>query len=179
MRTVTMVLVGILLLLEPAAVFAEEPAAPQPTAEHEALEMWVGSWSGEGELKPGPFGPGGPMKWTENCSWFENGNFHVICRSEGTSPMGEMKGLGIVGYNPAKQVYTHYGVDSTGWSGYSEGTKSGDTWTFRSQEMIGGTTYHTKMVMTMSSPDTTTFTWEMSEDGSSWTVLMSGTNTKE
>ena len=43
---------------------------PGPTAEHKLLAKWVGNWSGEGEMKPGPFGPGGKMTWTEECDWF-------------------------------------------------------------------------------------------------------------
>jgi hypothetical protein len=89
------------------AAGAEEPQMPQPTAEHEVLGMWVGTWSGEGEMKPGAFGPGGPMAWKEDCSWFEGAKFHVVCTSEGDSPMGPMKGLGIVGYHPEKKAYTH------------------------------------------------------------------------
>ena len=33
-----------------AAVIGEEPMAPQPTAEHKALEAWVGAWHGEGDM---------------------------------------------------------------------------------------------------------------------------------
>jgi hypothetical protein len=179
MRALGTMLGVVLIVVAAAFAVAEEPAAPQPTAEHRALEAWTGSWSGKGEMKPGPFGPGGPMSWSEDCSWFEGGGFHVVCRTQGTSPMGPMKGLGIVGYNAEKKVYTHYGVDSTGWSGYSEGTRTGDTWTFQSKEMMGGMTYHSRFNMTMTSPTTMTFNWEMSEDGSKWTVMMDGTTSKK
>lgn len=168
----------VMVVLFAAVAVAQEPPAPQPTAGHKALEAWVGTWSGQGEMKPGPFGPGGPMSWTEECSWFEGGGFHVICRSQGTGPMGAMKGLGIVGYNAEKKVYTHYGVDSTGWSGFAEGSREGDTWTFQSQEMMGGTTFHSRATMTMTSPTTMSFSWGVSEDGSTWTVMMEGTTTK-
>lgn len=170
---------GLLVVGCAGLAVAQEQMMPQPTAEHAALEMWTGSWSGEGELKPGPFGPGGSMSWTETCEWFEGGRFHVICRSEGSSPMGPMKGLGIVGYNPGKGVYTHYGVDSTGWSGYAEGTRSGDTWTFTSKETMGGQTFHSRYTMTMVSPKKMEFDWAMSENGDDWTVMMEGTSTKK
>jgi hypothetical protein len=171
---------GVCLFVGAIAVgSAEEPQMPQPTAEHQALGMWVGSWSGEGEIKPGVFGPGGPMTWTEECSWFEGTKFHVVCTSETTTPMGPIKGLGIFGYNPGKQVHTHYGVDSNGWSAYSEGSRSGKTWTYQNEEIMGGQTYHTRATMTMTSPDTVAFKWEVSEDGETWTLLMEGTSTKE
>ena len=93
--------------------------------------------------------------------------------------MGPMKGLGIVGYNAEKKVYTHYGVDSAGWAGLSEGTRSGDTWTYRSEETMGGKTLHTRWSMTKKSPTTIAFSWEMSEDGSNWTTMMEGTSEKK
>jgi hypothetical protein len=160
--------------------FAEEPMeAPQPTAEHKGLAMWLGSWSGSGEMKPGPFGPGGPMKWTEECSWFAGGEFHVICKSKGNGPTGPMVGLGIIGYHPGKKVYTHYGVDNNGWSGYAEGTRSGDSWTYKSTETMEGKTFHSRFTITMESPTAMTFSWEMSEDGEKWIVMMDGTSKKK
>lgn len=172
-------LVAVMLVVTVASVaVGEEPAMPQPTAEHEALGTWVGSWSGEGVMKEGPFGPGGPMTWTEECTWFEGSRFHVVCRSQGDSPMGPMIGLGIAGYNADKGVYTHYGVDSTGWSGYSEGIREGDTWTFQSTETMGGETYHSRYSMTLESPTKIVFSWQTSGDGKTWTVMMEGTSTK-
>lgn len=173
-------IVGLFMLLALAViVVADEPMVPQPTAEHQELQKWVGSWTGQGEMKPGPFGPGGPMSWTEECSWFEGSKFNVVCRSEGTSPMGPMKGLGIVGYNAGKGVYTHYGVDNTGWSGYSEGTHTGNTWTFQSKETMGDKTFHSRFEMTMVSPKKMEFSWAMSEDGTNWVVVMDGTSEKK
>lgn len=168
----------VLLVASPA--FAQEAAgAPEPTEEHEVLEMFVGTWNGEGELKSGPFGPGGPMSWTEECSWFGDAGFHVVCRSQGEGPMGPMQGLGIIGYDPAKEVYTHYGIDSTGWAGMSEGTRDGDTWIYESRDTMGDATFHSRMSMTMESPTRMTFTWSMSEDGESWTEMMAGTSEKQ
>jgi hypothetical protein len=171
---------GVVVVLAFAvSAVAEEPAAPQLTPEHKALESWLGHWSGHGELKPGPWGEGGDMTWTEECSFFEGSHFHVVCRSEGNGPMGPMKGLGIIGYNPEKGVYTHYGVDSSGWSGYSEGKHEGQTWKFKSQEIMGGKTYHTRFKMVMGDSGEMDFSWEMSEDGSEWTVLMDGKSTRK
>ena len=171
---------GVLMVLACAVIaIAEEPMAPQPTAEHKALAAWVGSWAGQGEIKAGAFGPGGAMTWTEECSWFEGSEFHVVCRSEGTSPMGPEKSLGITGYSVEKKVYTHFMVEDTGWAAYAEGTKTGDTWTFLSEETIGGKTYQTRYAMTLMTPEKMTFSWEMSEDGTSWVLVMDGTTEKK
>lgn len=85
-----------------SAVSAEQPEMPQPTAEHERLALWVGSWHGEG-----------------------------------------------------------------------------DTWIFLSSEHMGGQEYLTRATMTMTSPKTIDVSWEMSEDGESWMLLMEGTSTKK
>ena len=173
------VAVSAILLLSGFALAQEAMEAPKPTAEHKALEWWLGSWAGEGEMKPGPFGEGGPMKWTEECSWFADSGFHIVCKSKGDGPMGPMKGLGIIGYNPEKKVYTHYGIDSSGWTGHAEGTLSGDAWTFQSEETMEGKTFHTRYTMTKKSDTVMTFSWDMSEDGKNWMTLMDGKTTKQ
>lgn len=163
-----------------AVAFAEAPPEmPQPTAEHKALEMWVGTWHGTGDMKAGEFGPGGHMEWSEDCSWFAGAGFNVVCKSKGTAPTGPMQGLGVVGYNPEKKVYTHYGVDNSGWSGYAEGTRSGDSWTFQSTELMGGKEFHSRFTMTMTSPKEMEFSWGVSEDGENWTTMMEGTSKKD
>jgi hypothetical protein len=166
-------------LLSAAALAGEAMEMPEPTAEHERLGAWVGQWAGQGEMKPGPYGEGGPVSWTETCSWFGGGKFHVVCKSEGTGPMGPMKGLGIVGYSPEKKVFTHYGVDSTGWSGYSEGKHSDKTWTFQSEETMGGQTFHSRFTLELESPTRMVFTWQMSQDGESWMTMMEGSSEKK
>jgi hypothetical protein len=90
-----------------------------------------------------------------------------------------MKGLGITGYNPGKKVYTHYGVDNNGWSGFAEGTRTGDSWTYRSTETMEGTTYHSRFTIEIRSPTETKFTWEMSEGGENWIAMMDGINKKK
>ena len=169
---------GLLCFAAGAASAQEAIEAPKPTPEHEALGMWVGTWAGTGEMKPGPFGPGGAMTWTEECSWFGGNKFHVVCKSDGKGPMGPVKGLGIMGYDAEKKVYTHIGVDSSGWQGISEGTHKGNAWTFQSEESMGGKTYHTRFTMKMESPKKMAFSWEMSEDGTTWATMMDGTTEK-
>src|SRR5688572_10172930 len=83
--------------LQSAAAQASQAHKPGP--EHARLGYFVGKWNAEGELKPGPMGPGGKFTATDTCEWFE-GRFSVICRSEGKMPTGPSKSIGILGYNP-------------------------------------------------------------------------------
>ena len=70
-------------------------------------------------------------------------------------------------------------VDNTGWSGYAEGTRTGESWTFHSDELMGGKTYHGRYTMTLVTPKKMNFSWETSEDGTNWVVMMDGTTEKK
>ena len=59
-----------------AAVIAQKQEMPTPGLEHQRLGAFVGNWAFEGELKPGPMGPGGKTTSTERIEWGE-GNFFV------------------------------------------------------------------------------------------------------
>ena len=69
-------------------------------------------------------------------------------------------------------------VEDNGWSGYAEGTKTGDTWTLWGEETTGGKTYQTRHRMTRVTPERWDFSWAMSEDGTNWLVVMEGTTQK-
>ena len=79
-----------------SAAIAQQAPAPGP--ENKKLGYFVGKWTTEGELKASPMGPGGKITSTDTCEWFDGG-FAVICRSDGTTPMGPSKSVGIMGYS--------------------------------------------------------------------------------
>src|SRR5262249_12602966 len=58
------------------------PPDMKPTPEHARLGYFVGKWQTEGEMKPGPFGPGGKLTSQDDCQWFE-GKFAGICNGQG------------------------------------------------------------------------------------------------
>jgi hypothetical protein len=168
-----------IVALSSATALAQPQPAPKPTAEHQKLGYFVGTWSMAGEMKPTPFGPGGKVTSTETCEWFQ-GNFAVVCRSEGTSPMGPMKGIGIMGYSAEEKVYTYYGVDNSpmNMASVPKGTVQGDTWTYNDEAMMGGQKIKSRFVLKIASPTSYTMKWEM-EQGGKWTPAMEGTATKK
>ena len=175
----TIAMFAILTLCSGAVAVAQPTAAPKPTAEHQKLGYFVGNWTTAGEMKPSPFGPGGKVSGTDFCEWFQ-GHYAVVCRSEGTSPMGPMKGIGIMGYNADEKVYTYYGVDNSpmNMASVPKGTVQGDTWTYTDESMMGGQKVKSRMVLTIASPTSYTMKWEM-EQGGKWTTVMEGTATKK
>ena len=160
-------------------VAAQAPPATKPGPEHARLGYFVGKWTAEGEMKPGPMGPGGKMTSTDTCEWFE-GRFSVICRSEGKTPMGPSKSIGILGYSPEEKVYTYYGVDNTNMTMASvpKGTVRGSTWTYTDEGVMGGQKVKSRVTIKELSPTSYTFTMEMQGPDGKWAPVMESKNTK-
>ncbi len=72
--------------------------APKPAPELKKLDVFMGSWILDGDMKPGPMGPGGKMTENEKCEWMDGG-FYVVCHSDYKSSMGNGVGLSVMGYS--------------------------------------------------------------------------------
>jgi hypothetical protein len=159
---------------------AQAQEAPKPGPEHARLGYFVGKWTAEGEVKPGPMGPGGKMTTTDKCEWFE-GQYSVICRSEGTTPMGKTKSIGILGYSDEEKVYTYYGVDNSNMTMGSvpKGTLKGDTWTYNDEGTMGGKKFKTRVTIKELSPTSYSFRMDMQGPDGKWAPMMESKNTKQ
>lgn len=122
-----------------AAGIALKQEMPKPGPEHQRLGAFVGNWTFEGELKPGPIGPGGKMTGTDRIDWAP-GNFFVQRSYQGTSPNGEMQGLEILAYDGAKKIYTFNAFDSLRMMASGTMTVKGNTWTTTGTMTMGATT---------------------------------------
>lgn len=167
---------SLLLLAAPLAAQAPQ-GPPKPGPEHKRLSYFEGKWTSEGDMKASPFGPAGKITSTDTCSWFEGG-FFVKCESTGKTPMGQMKGLGLIGYNAEEKVYTYYGVDNMGMGDLSKGTVSGDTWTFTGESKMAGKKIRSRYTMKELSPTSYSFKWEMAEGDGPFNALLEGKTTK-
>lgn len=175
MSRATMILTS--LIIYSGVALAHHDGPPQAGPEHQKLARFVGKWSGSGDMKPGPFGPGGKMTWTETCEWFP-GNFHIVCNSSSSGPSGEVKGISILGYDAASKMYTYYGVDNTGQGDYAKGTVQGKIWTYQNETTIEGKTIKSRFVIDAVSDVLNKFKWEMSQDGATWSTIMEGQSSK-
>src|ERR1700739_4093391 len=125
MKRTSALLIGLLLF---ASVAFAQMEMSKPGPEHQRLNYFIGNWTSEGDMKPGPMGPGGKMTVTEDIQWMEGGYFAVI-RSTFKSPaMGNGSGIAFMGYDPQEKVYTYDEFNSWGEANHSKGTVVGDTW---------------------------------------------------
>jgi hypothetical protein len=151
---------------------------PKPAPELKKLDYFAGSWKMDGEMKPGPMGPGGKMTMTEGNTWMD-GNFFLVGHSKFDSPsMGGGVASSFTGYNSDQKVYTYDEFNSMGEAEHSTGTVDGNTWTWLSDEKMGPQAIKGRFTMTILTPTSYTFKYEMSQDGTTWTTVMDGTATK-
>jgi len=166
----------VIVFLSFAAV-AQMPT-PKPAPELSKLDFLAGNWITDTDMKPGPMGPGGKTTSKGEAHWME-GKFFLVMHSKFTGAMGDGMALAVMGYDPEKKVYTYNDYDSMGQAGRSTGTVDGDTWTWTSDENMGGQTFKGRYTMKVLSPTSYTFKYEMSKDGTNWTTVMDGKATKK
>jgi hypothetical protein len=151
---------------------------PKPGPEHKKLDMFAGSWTLAGNIKPGSMGPGGDMTENEKCEWTE-GDFFVVCHTDYKGPMGNGTGVSYMGYSTDDKSYTYREFNSWGEFVDSRGSHDGDSWTWTNDEKMGDKTIKGRFTMKVTSPTTYNFTYEMSQDGKAWTTIMDGKATKK
>ena len=160
-----------------AAAATAQMEPPKPGPELKKLDVFVGSWTLDGTMKPGMMGPGGTMTENEKCEWMQ-GDFYLVCHSDYKSSMGNGVGLSVMGYSADDKAYTYREFNSFGEFDDSRGAVDGDTWTWTSDEKMGGMTMKGRFTMKMTSATSYTFTFDMSQDGTKWSTVMDGKASK-
>ena len=136
MKTIAIICAGWLVLAVAAAAQTE---MPKPGPEHKKLDMFAGSWTLEGDMKPSAMGPGGKTTENEKCEWMEGG-FFLVCHTDFKTTMGNGSGISIMGYSTDDKVYTYREFNSWGEFDDSKGSVDGDTWTWINDEKMSGMT---------------------------------------
>jgi hypothetical protein len=170
MNTITKILAACLVM---SAAALAQMETPKPGPEVKKLDAFAGSWTLDGDLKPGSMGPGGKITEIEKCDWMEGG-FFLVCHTDFKSAMGDGTGVSIMGYSTEDKAYTYREFNSWGEFDDSKGSVDGDTWTWTNDEKMGGTTMKGRFTMKLTSAASYSFTFEMSPDGSKWTTVMDG-----
>lgn len=113
------------VLLLSAAVTA------QTTPEQKKLDVMVGRWHIDVDLKATPLSQAMKASGDEECEWFADR--HVVCRGEAKGAGGTYRQMRTFSYTPAQKQYALYTIDSVGTALIAYGQVSGDTWTFTTQ----------------------------------------------
>ena len=173
MKKVGMILAAALML---AAAMAQE--APKPGPELKRLDVFVGTWTLDGNMKPMMGSPGGTMTESEKCEWMEGG-FYLVCHSDYKSSMGNGTELSVMGYSDDDKAYTYHEFSSTGEYVDSKGKVDGDTWTWTNDEKMGSMTMKGRFTIHMTSASSFTFALDLSQDGTKWSTVTDGKASKK
>jgi hypothetical protein len=158
---------------------AQMPPMPKPGPEIKKLEYFTGSWTCDGDNKPGPMGPGGKMTMTEESKWMDGGFFVVTHSQFKSSDMGNGSGAAVLGYDLDEKKYTYDEFNSMGERVHAKGTVDGDAWTWTSDMKMGPQTMTGRFSEKILSPAAYTIKFEVSPDGTNWTLVMDGKCTKK
>ncbi len=177
-KRATLFLVAVSVVTWGAGAMAQAPAGPlQPGPEHKRLAYFAGKWTTEAELKPSSFGPGGKYTATDTCEWLAGG-FSLVCHSEGKTPMGELKAISIMGYDPAEKTYVYFETNSYGETVFSRGTVEGDTWTWTNEAKVEGKPTRMRFTLKQVSADSATYKFEMAPGDAPYALVMEGKQTR-
>jgi hypothetical protein len=171
------VVVAVVLMCA-AGLIAQKQEMPKPGPEHQRLGALVGNWTFEGEMKPGPMGPGGKVTGSDRIEWVP-GNFFVQRSYQAASPMGQAQGIEIFAYDGAKRVYTYNSFDSMGMMASGTITVNGNTWTTAGTMTMGATTTRDRCTLEFGAGGSTlAIKCETSTDGKTWSPTFEGMATK-
>jgi hypothetical protein len=172
------ILVSILVLFS-ASAWAQMTA--KPGTEVKKLDYFVGSWTVDGTVAPGPWGAGGKFSSTDTTEWMP-GSFFAEGHVDFKMPPevgGEGKAISYMGYDTDENVYTRDEFNSQGRREAAKGTVSGDTWTWTSTQTYSGQEIKQKMTIKVLTPTSYNMKFEISMDGTNWMTFMEGKATKK
>ena len=150
---------------------------PKPVPELKRLEYFAGTWAAEGDIRPGPMGPGGNFTGTNRVEWMDGG-FFLVTHSEFNGPMGKGTETAYMGYDSDEKLYTYDSFNSLGEVDHAKGTLDGDTWIWKSETKMGPQTLKGRLTIKMLSATAYNFKFEMSPDGITWSTILEGKDTK-
>ena len=163
-------------MISVAGAFAQGPLPPAP--ELKKLDYFVGTWTMDSDVKPGPMGPGGKSGGTVKNEWMD-GDYFLVGHTTFNGLMGSGTETAYMGYDSAKKAYTYDAFSSMGMHESATANVDGDKWTWLFDENMGGMTMKGRFIMKIVSPTSYTYTFELSPDGSSWNLFMEGKATKK
>ncbi len=172
------VLTCMTLLLGIALSARVQTENPRPTPELKKLEYFAGTWTSEGEIKPGPMGPGGKFTGTNRVRWMDGG-FFLVTRSEFNGAMGKGAETAYMGYDVNDRMYTYDSFNTLGEADHARGNVDGDTWTWQSETRMAAQTTKGRLTIKVLSARAYSFRFELSPDGTTWTTVLEGKTTKK
>jgi len=150
----------------------------KPSPELKKLDYFAGTWIAEGYIRPGPMGPGGKFAATNQVKWMDGG-FFLVTHSEFSGAIGKGTETSYMGYDADDKMFTYDSFNSLGEVDHAKGNLDEDTWTWQSETRIGHQTMKGRLTIKVLSASAYNFKFEISLDGTTWSTVMEGKDTKK
>ncbi len=178
MKTRFVISICMMLLLGVAVLTRAQTETPKPAPELKKLDYFVGTWIAEGEIRPGPLGPGGgKFAGTNRVEWMDGG-FFLVTHSEFSGVLGKGTETAYMGYDSKEKVYTYDSFNSLGEADHAKGNVDGNTWTWLSETRIGSQSVKGRLTIQVVSATVYNFKFETSADGNRWSTVLEGKDTR-
>lgn len=138
--------------------------SPGPDPALKLLNVFVGKWKTEGQIRATPSNPAARINGTDIYQWLP-GEFFLIHRVDVRMGDEEVKSVEIIGYDNSNQTYPMHSFDNKGNYDLLQASVHNDTW------IITGKSIRFTGVF-RDNGNTVTGTWEMLTDGSNWSPWM-------
>lgn len=178
MKTRFTLLASVTLLLGIALLAQTQMEPPKPAPELKKLDYFAGTWIAEGDIKPGPMGPGGKFTGTNHVQWMD-GAFFLVTHSEFNGAMGKGTETAYMGYDSNDKMYTYDSFNTLGEADHAKGNVNGNTWIWDSETRMGPETMKGRLTIKAISATAYNFKFEMSPDGTTWNTMLEGKDTKK
>jgi hypothetical protein len=133
----------------------------EPGEHHALLAPFVGTFTFEARMRMGPDAPWSPSAGTMTTRWVLGERFQLSEYESTSAEMGSFQGLGLLGYDNAKERYVSVWVDTWGTMipPAAEGTMEGNVLTMTNSFVnpVTGATERYRDVTTIVDDDTYTF----------------------
>jgi hypothetical protein len=150
------------VVLVPSSTSGQAPAPADPSAPHERLVFFEGTWT---VVDAPP-----EQNFRETCAWLPDGRRHMVCRSRWMTPTGPREGLSIISYSPATVDYLYHGFRAGGAVVTQRGVPKDDGWLFTSEQGAGATRTMIRTTITRVEGGDMQFTEESATGGGAWEV---------
>jgi hypothetical protein len=102
-----------------------------------------------------------------------------VTDSEFSGAMGKGTETAYMGYDSETKMYTYDSFNSLGEVDHAKGNLSGSTWTWLSETRVGLETMKGRLTITELSATAYNFRFEISRDGTTWSTVLEGKDTKK
>jgi hypothetical protein len=178
MKTRFTMLICMMLLPGVALSARAQMEIPKPAPELKRLDYFAGTWTAEGNIKPGPMGSGGRFTGTNHVRWMDGG-FFLVTQSEFNGAIGKGTETSYMGYDSNDKMYTYDSFNTLGEADHAKGNVDGDTWTWQSETRMGPQSIKGRLTIKVLSATAYNFKFEISPDGTTWNAVMEGKDAKK